>query len=172
MSPFLQEQFDQYIKEKRFLDNLSEHTIRSYKLAFQWFQKLDGDFNKTALNNFVIGLRESGMNTGGCNVKIRSINSFLTWCFENDHNPENLRIKKFKGEQVIIKTFSDNHIEAFLNFKPKDKYRWRLHTTITLLIDTGTRIDEVLSMKINDIDMEQLMINIRVPVSIKRVMVV
>lgn len=81
--------------------------------------------------------------------------------FENDNNPDNLRIKKLKGEQVVIKTFSDAHIEAFLNFKPKNVYRWRLHTTITLLIDTGTRIDEVLSMKIGDIDMEQLMINIR-----------
>lgn len=69
MSPFL---FEQFIKEKRFLDNLSENTLKSYKLAYQWFQKLGGELNKQALTNFVIGLREAGMNPGGCNVKIRS----------------------------------------------------------------------------------------------------
>lgn len=94
MSPFsLPELHAQFIKEKRFLDNLSENTIRSYKLALQWFTKLGGDFDKTALSNFVIGLREAGMNPNGCNVKIRSMNSFLTWCFHNGHNPENGREK-------------------------------------------------------------------------------
>lgn len=176
MSPFsLSEIHAQFIKEKRFLDNLSESTIRSYKLAFQWFEKTGGEFTKPALSNFVIGLREAGMNTGGCNVKIRSINSFLTWCFENGYNPENLRVKKLKGEQVVIKTFSDAHIKAFLNFKPKGKYQWRMHTIVCLLIDSGTRIDEVLSMTVKDADLEQLLINIRgkgskerfVPISIE-----
>lgn len=162
MSPFsIREKFEQFIKEKRFLDNLSEKTIKSYKLAFSWFEKLDGDFNKQALNNFVIGLRESGMNPGGCNVKIRSINSFLSWCYENGHNPENLRIKKLKSEQVVIKTFTDAHIQAFISYKPKDKYQWRIHTTIAFLIDTGARIDEVLSMTTESVDMEQLMVRIR-----------
>ena len=161
MSLFLQEQFDQYIKEKHFLSNLAFHTIRSYKLAFQWFQKLDGEINKTALQNFVIGMRESGMNIGGCNVKIRSINSFLSWLYENGHNPENLRIKKLRGELFVIKTFTDAHIKAFINFKPKDKYQWRIYTTIALLIDTGCRIDEILSLTTKKVDMEQLLITIR-----------
>ncbi len=122
MSPFLRESFAPFIREKRFLDNLSENTLRSYKLAFQCLEKLGGNLNKTALSNLVIRLREAGMNFGGCNVKIRSMNSFLTWCYENEHNPENLRIKKLKSEQVVIKTFSDAHIRAFLRFKPKDQY--------------------------------------------------
>ncbi len=58
MSPFsIEDLIQQFIKEKRFLDDLSEHTIRSYKLALKWFVTLGGDFNKIALNNFVIGLR-------------------------------------------------------------------------------------------------------------------
>ncbi len=157
----MKELFTQFIKEKRFLSNLSPSTIKSYKLSFQWFEKLNGDLTKSALANFVIGLRESGMNPGGCNVKIRSINSFLTWCYENGHNPENLRIKKLKGEQVVIKTFSDAHIGAFLDLKPKGQYDWRIYATVCLLIDSGCRIDEVLSMRTDCVDMEQLMINIR-----------
>jgi integrase/recombinase XerD len=176
MSPFsIEDLTKQFIKEKQFLDNLSEHTIRSYKLALKWFVTLNGDFNKIALNNFVIGLRESGMNTGGCNVKIRSVNSFLTWCFENEYNPDNLRIKKLKGEQVVIKTFSDAHIRTLASYKPKDLYQWRMHSIVMLLIDSGARIDEILSMKLNDINLEQLHINIRgkgnkerfVPISIE-----
>jgi hypothetical protein len=39
----LRESFDQFVKEKRFLDNLTPQTIRSYNLAFQWFEKLGGE---------------------------------------------------------------------------------------------------------------------------------
>lgn len=176
MSPFsIEDLIEQYIKEKRFLANLSEHTIRSYRLALKWFVRLGGDFNKIALSNFVIGLKESGMNAGGCNVKIRSVNSFLTWCFENDCNPENHRIKKMRGEQVIIKTFSDAHVRSLANHQPKDEYQWRMHAICSLLIDSGARIDEILSMRLTSVNLEQLHINIRgkggkerfVPISIE-----
>lgn len=110
------------------------------------------------------------MNTGGCNVKIRSINSFLSWCHENGHNPDNLRIKKLKGEQVVIKTFSDAHIASLLSFKPKERYERRLHTTVALLIDSGTRIDEILSLTVRNVDLEQLYITIRGKGSKERIM--
>jgi len=49
--------FDKFIEDKRYLDNLSETTIRSYKLAHKWFEPFGFD----QLDEFVIGLRKAGM---------------------------------------------------------------------------------------------------------------
>lgn len=153
----MRELFNEFVKEKRFLDNLAESTIRSYTLAFDWFEKLGGGFSEKECKEFVLGLRENGMCPSGCNVKIRSINSFLSWCHKEGHCEE-LKIKQLKTGNIVIKTFSDNQLSAFLKFKPKTKYEWRLHTIVCLLIDTGARIDEVLSL--DNLDLDNLLIQI------------
>lgn len=153
----MRELFEQFVKEKRFLDNLAESTIRSYTLAFDWFEKLGGGFSEKELKQFVLGLRENGMCPSGCNVKIRSINSFLSWCFREGHCQE-LKIKQLKTGQVLIETFTDAHIRAFLRFRPKGNYEWRLHTIVCLLIDTGARIDEILNL--DNLDLDNLLIKI------------
>lgn len=149
--------FEAFVKDKRYLDNLAESTIISYTLAFNWFVKLGGGFSEAKLKTFVIGLRNQGMSPSGCNVKIRSINSFLSWC-HNEGYCERLKIKQLKTKQAVIKTFSDKHIQALLAFRPKGKYQWRLHTMVCLLIDTGARIDEVLSLR--EVDLDNLLIQI------------
>lgn len=153
----MKELFDEFVKEKRFLDNLAESTIRSYILAFKWFECLGGGFSEKKLKQFVMGLRENGMSPSGCNVKIRSMNSFLTWCHREGHCDE-VKIKQLKTGQIVIQTFTSSHIKAFLKFRPKGKYEWRLHTIICLLIDTGARIEEILSL--DNLDLGNLLIRI------------
>jgi integrase/recombinase XerD len=161
MSPFfIKELFDNFIKEKRFLDNVSENTIRSYQMSFLKFQAYASVLDKSSLNSFVIGMREEGLKPGGCNVKIRSINSFLTWCFENNHTTEHLKIKQIRTGQPGLKVFSDAHIKALVGYKPKGRYKWRTWALTCLLVDSGMRIDEALTLRLKDVDLEQLVLKI------------
>lgn len=161
MSPFcLDNLFADFLKEKRFLNDLSSHTLRSYRVSFDKFKKYASELNKPALNKFVIGMREEGLKPVGCNVKIRSINSFLTWCFENGYTEEHLKIKQIKTGQPVLKVFSDAHIKALLKFKPKGAYEHRFWTITCLLIDTGARISEILELKTADVDYDSFLITI------------
>lgn len=160
MSPF-ELLFADFLKEKRFLCDLSEHTLRSYRISFDKFKKYATDLDKTSLNKFVIGIREEGLKLGGCNVKIRSINSFLSWCYENGHTPEHLKIKLIKTGQPVLKVFSDSHIKAILKFKPKGAYQHRLWAITCLLIDTGARISEILELRLSDVNYDNFLITIR-----------
>lgn len=153
--------FNLFIREKRFLDNISELTIRSYKISWIKFEKYATELSKSSLNSFVIGMREEGLTPGGINVKIRSINSFLSWCYENEHTDTHFKIKQIKTGQAVIKTFSDAHIKALLHFKPKGDYEWRFYAITCVLIDSGARIEEVLSLKLAGVNFEQLLITIK-----------
>ena len=91
---FLEELFTNFLKEKTFLTGVSPKTIRSYQQAFNAYQRVlsaAGQFQpettptKDTLKGFVIGMRESGLSPGACNVYIRSVNSYLSWLHENSH---------------------------------------------------------------------------------------
>jgi site-specific recombinase XerD len=46
------------------------------------------------------------------------------------------------------------------NYKPQGKGQWRTHTILSLLIDTGMRIDEALECRSKNVDFDQSLITI------------
>lgn len=155
--------FENFIKELQFLKNLSPMTVKSYRLAYDRYQR-HGKENiptKASLNQFVVGMRESGLQPSTCNISIRAMNSYLTWLFENEYIKERLRIKQLKVERKVIEPYSDEELQRVLRFKPKDFYEWRLYALVSLLIDTGVRIQEALTLKTSGIDLENQLIRIK-----------
>lgn len=163
--------FEQFLKEKQFLCNLSPKTIDSYRQAFNAYQRVlsraevdtsraDEIPTKDTLKDFVIGMREAGLSPGACNVYIRSINSFLGWLHENGHI-EPLRLKQLPQPKTVIKVFSEKHVQALIKFRPKTQYEWRLYALVCLLIDTGARIDEVLTAQVSNTDLDNLVVKVR-----------
>ena len=95
-----------------------------------------------------------------CNIYIRSINSFLTWLFENGHIREPLKIKQLKEEKRVRQEYSDAELSVLLSFKPRTFYEWRLYALISLLVDTGVRIDEALTLTQENVDLDNLVLTV------------
>jgi integrase/recombinase XerD len=155
--------FARFVKERRFIDNVTDKTLIWYRQAWRAFTRSVGTpdkLDKQVLTEFVIKLRESGITATSCNVYIRAINSFLSWAFENGHTTEHLKIKQLKTETRIIHSFKDEHLRAILTFKPKGFYEWRLYALLCLLIDTGLRITEALSLQRAKVDFENMLITV------------
>ena len=163
--------FDLFLKEKLYLCNLSPKTIESYKQAFNSYKRVLGGERigsskaedlptKHALTEFVIGLRQT-MSAGGANVYIRSMNSFLSWLYENEHTSEHLRIKPLKVETKIRKSFDFAHLQAIVRFKAQSFTQHRIHALLCLLIDTGVRIDEALTLKTSAVDFDNCLVTVR-----------
>ena len=152
--------FEQFVKEKKFLKNVAPKTERFYRQSYKTFKRFGGELTKQGIKDFVIKMRESNLSSGACNVYIRGINSFLSWLYEEEHLTEKLRIKLLTEETKVIKVFSESQLAAIVNFKPKTFYEWRLYAMLCLLIDTGLRADEALSITKNDVDMENLFITV------------
>jgi site-specific recombinase XerD len=161
----LQILFEQFIKERRFLKNSSEKTIRFYNQSWNRFRKaflqLPDKLSKAHLSEFVLNMRESGLSAISCNVYIRGINSFLSWLYESEHTEEHFKIKQLKEEKKVIQTFNEEQIKRIINWKPQGFYQWRLYALLCLLIDTGIRIDEARTLTREKIDFENLLITVR-----------
>lgn len=152
--------FDQFLKEKRYLKNLSQNTLVYLEHCFKAFSKHGGGLSKAGVQQFVIGMKEAGISTGACNAYIRGINSFLSWLHENEHTTDHLKIKYLKDEQRVLKTFSDSDIKRIVSFKPTTFYEFRMHALLCLLCDTGIRIDEAVTLTRSKIDFDNLLITV------------
>ena len=69
--------FNDFLREKLYLKNISPKTQKSYREAFVRFRKGEAELSKPGLNRFVVWMREKGLSPVTCNIYIRSINSFL-----------------------------------------------------------------------------------------------
>jgi integrase/recombinase XerD len=172
--------FATFLKEKQFLNGVSPKTIRSYRQAYNAYQRVLSKVGTSPLHNscipatsveelptkdtlkdFVIGMRESGLSPGACNVYIRSINSFLTWLHENGYVTEPLRLRQLPQPRKVIPVFTEAHVQALVRFRPKGQFEWRLYALVCLLIDTGARIDEVLTALVSNTDLDNLVVKVR-----------
>lgn len=157
----LEKLFEQFLKEKIYVQNVATSTLRFYRQSFNAFTRNGGQLTKEGLKTFVINMSQTGIAIATRNLYIRGMNSFLTWLHENDHTQERLRIKQMKQPQTVIKTFKDQHIKTLIGFRPRLFYEWRTHTMICAMIDTGIRRDECASLTMSDVDFDNLFLKVK-----------
>jgi integrase/recombinase XerD len=154
--------FKQYVKEMRYLRNFSERTLRGYTEAFIRWQKYVGDIpTKGNLDQFVIGMREGGLSPVTCNISIRAFNAFLSWLKSKEYITEPLRLKKLPEEKRKMRVFSDQSLRAILSFKPETDNEHRIFAMVSILIDCGIRINELLTIEKNRVDFDNLLITVK-----------
>jgi integrase/recombinase XerD len=151
--------FEEFLQEKRFLSNLAPKTLSFYRQSFKAFA-LRLPVTQSQLNSIVVSLREQGKSANCVNSYIRGINPFLSWLFENGNLRDRLKLKKLKCEERQMRTFSDAQVLAILSYKPRSKTEYRLLALLTLLTDTGVRINEALTLTRSSFDFENLLLTV------------
>lgn len=63
---------------------------------------------------------------------------------------------------LILPTFTTAQVSRLVNWKPKHKSFWqrRLHLVIKFLLDTGCRISEALTIRVCEIDMDNMLLTL------------
>ncbi len=135
-------EFELFIREKRYVQNVSEHTIEFYQRGFNMFAKHGFNLmtiSKIQLMDCITSMREGGMSASCADAHIRAINPLLTWLHVNELTDTHYRVTRIKFEKRVMKTFTEAQIKAIINYKPKDLIEKRTHTLLLLLADTGIR---------------------------------
>jgi integrase/recombinase XerD len=152
--------FEQFIREKQYISGVTPRTIRTYRDSWKAFQRYQGEVSASGVKTFVITAGESGVSAGAINTFARSVNTFLTWLHREGHIAEHLKIPKVKQPKRIIPTYTADDVHRILSYKPRNVTETRLLTILALLVDTGIRIHECLSLVRESVDFDNLVIKV------------
>jgi integrase/recombinase XerD len=149
---------DAFLKAGRYLRNWSAATLRTYGQALH---RLGLETpSKNDLAAWVIHLREQSLTPGGINMYVRAVNSYLTWLHDEGHVPNRLKVKLLKNPLKQKVLLSDPEIRALVHFKPRTVGERRTLTIALLLLDTGLRITEALTLERGKVDMNALLLTV------------
>jgi site-specific recombinase XerD len=149
---------DAFLKAGQFLRNWSANTLRTYE---QGLRSLAIEApSKTDLDQWVVRLRERGLTPGGVNMYVRSINSYLTWLHDDGHAAARLRVKLLRVTLHQHTLLTDAEVKALVRFKPTSRHHKRAHVLVLLLLDTGVRITEALTLERSKVRLEDLLITV------------
>jgi integrase/recombinase XerD len=105
-------------------------------------------------------VRQRGVKPVSCNTYIKALNAFCLWLRDEGHTAERLALPLLKVEKRIIVTLTDDQIHTLLKHKPQRFVQWRLHALIGLLLDSGLRIEEALTLTRRDLDLDNLLVTV------------
>jgi integrase/recombinase XerD len=154
-----QELIESFIRERRYLKNVTPKTVAWYRDSFRAF---DGAMDTRAgVLERVAKLRDRGVSATSVNTYLRCITAFFRWACAEGHLPgDPIRVAKLKQEQKVLATLTPEHVRKIIGFQPRKKER-KIHTIAVLLLDTGLRIDEALSLTPEDVDLDNLLLRVR-----------
>jgi integrase/recombinase XerD len=162
VEPELKPAFEKFITERRYLQNVSQKTIEWYRQSLRWL----GIEHPTEdeLKEFVIKMRSKGLKATGCNCKIRAVNVYMHWLSGNTGkcSPQckHPRLAKLKEPQLVLPTYGDDDIRRLIQWRPESWYQRRTHVLILALIDIGARISELLTLRWDAVDFDNLLITL------------
>jgi integrase/recombinase XerD len=154
-----QQLIEQFIRERMYLKNVAPKTLLWYRQSFHAFEgAMDG---KAAIGERIVQLRNAGVLPVSVNTYLRTLNAFFRWAHTEGHLAELLRVAKLKEEQKVLATLTPEHIQRIIGFRPRGINQQRIYTLSCVLLDTGLRIDEALSLARSDVDLDNMLLRVR-----------
>jgi integrase/recombinase XerD len=145
---------ERFIRERTYLHNVSPRTVVWYRESFKWLSTCPLPLTADGLKDLVIRMRESGLKPISCNNRIRAINAYLRW------SGADLKVSRLKEEQAILPTLSGDQISAIVAWKARTPCERRLHALICTMLDSGLRISEALTLTVDRVDFESLLLTV------------
>ena len=151
--------FERFLSAKAAIGAVDK-TLETYRAHFTAMSKhfdnsisID-ELRLSHLNNMIESLR--GTNLSANTIKSYSITmrAFINWC--NKERLTNIKFKAYKGENVVVDTYSKKELELLL-VKPKMKTctfsEYRNWVIINLLLNSGCRASTLRNIQIRDVDL-------------------
>lgn len=161
------EAFSRFLLTKR-AGGVKTKTIDTYSQHFHAISKhLDihqeiTEWTSADLQEMIVSMQESGLSPNSIKSYSITLKAFLSWC--NTEGLTSLNMAKYKGEETIKETYSDEELTALLQ-KPNTKKctfaEYRSWVIVNLLVNCGCRAATIRSILIRDVDLPSRVIHAR-----------
>lgn len=161
----LADTFNDFTEELVYSQGRTQKTVIAYTQSLRVFQRLNNQSEFTAaqlheaVKRVAMSLAKEGkIKKTSINVTVRSFNSFFSWLQANGYCNEHLKVKLLKQEKKVIPIYTDEDIKKLIHYKPKSFVARRAWTMAMLILDCGPRIDEVINLRREDVDLDNCQI--------------
>ena len=164
MSTSMLPRHEQFIRERQYLNNVTPATVSWYRHCFRWLPTEEP--TQRHLNDMVLRMRESGNKITGCNSVIRCINTYCHWLTGTDRSCgagcTHPRLSKLREPRTVLPTFTEEQVKLLVRYRPpvRNQHQRKLHLLVLFLFDTGARITEALTLHVQDIDFNNLLVTL------------
>lgn len=172
LAAWLAKYFDQHLIQQR---RLSRHTIHSYrdcwKLLLNHACQITGkgietlaveDMEPELIDGFLFSLSEQRSNQAATrNVRLAAIRSFFRWLGMRETSHIGvcnrvLSIPKTSGKSKEVRYLEREELDALLSAVPTDSPKGiRNYALLALMYNSGARVQEVLDLRIRDVQVER-----------------
>jgi len=147
----------EFIHERRYLQNVTTKTIDWYGQSFRAFEGcLD---SLEALKTRITEMRMRGVSATSVNTYLRCIGAFWKW------QGRDWKVPRLKQEQKVLATLTSAQVSALIKYRSDPGNRssniQRAQFLTLTILDTGLRASEALSLKKEDVDLENLVLKVR-----------
>jgi integrase/recombinase XerD len=155
--------FEQYFREKRYLANVTPATIEWYRNSLRWLRT--DTPTQDDLKDAVMRMREKKLKPTGVNSAIQALNTYTHWAYVGSDSKcgsgcTHPKLAHLKVPDTVMPTYTERQVRLLVTWKPKEKYRRRLHLLVLFLLDTGCRISEALGLHVSEIDIDNLLVTL------------
>lgn len=152
---------ERFIKDRTILKSVTPKTVAWYRNSFNAFNGAIA--TKAAITDRVGQLRERGVTATSINTYLRCVNAFHRWASAEGHlTGEMVHIPRLRQEQKVLETLRAEQIRRMVDYRHRKlESEQRAYTLACLLLDTGLRIDEALSLTREDVDFDNRLLKVR-----------
>jgi site-specific recombinase XerD len=156
---------DQFLKERTYFKNVTPATLVWYRVAFKSYRQSFADDaapvpTKAALQEFVVVQRNRGIRPVTVNTYVGALNAFCVWLHAEGHVSERIKVPKLRVERRMLSLLDDAQMRALIGYKPTSLGQRRVHLAALLALDTGLRVSEVLHLRQDDVDFDNLIVKV------------
>ena len=141
----------------------SPYTVSYYERVLRYFRERSGaafldELNITVCGNYVLSLMQSGLASTSIQTYVRGFRVFLRWLFDNGYMEIDLsqRLRLPKAQRKVIDVLTDAEaLHLFSCFDVNDFHQLRNLCTVFLMLGSGLRMNEVITLKADKVHLEE-----------------
>jgi integrase/recombinase XerD len=158
--------FQAFARARRYTKGVSKRTEGWYWQSWHAFESVLADaspetLTKSAFTAEIETMLSREVSPITINTYARAINAFLHWLSEEGHCPKPITIPRLKEPDVVIPTLKPEDVQRLLQHRPTCKNHKRAQMLALLILDTGLRLKEALSLRRDDIDLDNLLLTVK-----------
>lgn len=164
--------FDEFYFMKE-VEGLANRSLYDYKRHFRYFKEYiqgegipeSAELTATIFRAYIYyQLNEKKVTKTTTNIRLRTIRAYLKWLYIEEKLEKDIaiKVKLLKEPRKNIEVLTNEEVKSFIKGMDVSTYTgFRDFTLCLLMLDSGVRISEGLSLKINDINLRKNLITIR-----------